>query len=629
MAKKDEDVAVALGEQMKAVSVAEFFKKNRHLLGFDSPVKSMLMVVKEAVDNSLDATEDFAHEIHRKTKQWIFPEIIVDIKKEEHGLAIIPEGSDIPIADLSKTGKNWDVVYFGRKLRASTVESNTKKYNIEGTMITLIDTGAKKPQVFVEDKKANVEERTLKYTVGITDNGPGIVEKNVPNVFGKLLYGSKFHRLRQSRGQQGIGISSAVLYAQQTTGIPATVVSKTEKGKPIMMKLSIADNNEPIIHEQGIASDFPYEHGTRIEVTIEADYQAVGEKSIYEFLRRTSIVNPHAQIMLFAPDKQKFKFPRTADSLPPESKEIKPHPIGLEFGMMQSMLSKTKARNIKGFLTGELSRVSPGIADSVLKKIEMNSGMKPSELGRDDVEKLLRALHKTPLQRPPTDCLSPIGDEALEKSIIKDTKAEFVATISRKPNVYKGRPFLVEAAVAYGGDLPKEGMAEKLRYANKIPLVYDAAGCAITTATQDMNWKLYGVQNVASNGSPVGPYVILVHVASVWVPYTSEGKSAIANYDDIIKEIKLALQDCARKLKVFLSAKYRDKRQAERRSLFEIYVPELSFALEKLTDIKKETIEKELKKVLGKGKTSTEEEEEQASKEKPGKSSGSDAEEGE
>ena len=146
MAKKDEDIAVVLGEKMKAVSVAEFFKKNRHLLGFDSPIKSMLMVVKEAVDNALDATEDFAHEMYKKTKQWQFPEIIVEIKKDEHGLAIIPENSNIPIADISKTGKNWDVVCYGRKLRASSVEGNTKKYNVDGTMITLIDTGAKKPK---------------------------------------------------------------------------------------------------------------------------------------------------------------------------------------------------------------------------------------------------------------------------------------------------------------------------------------------------------------------------------------------------------------------------------------------------------------------------------------------------
>ncbi|MDD5238986.1 MAG: DNA topoisomerase VI subunit B [Candidatus Nanoarchaeia archaeon] len=608
---KEVDIAETLGAQMKAVSVAEFFKKNKHLLGFDSPVKSMLMVVKEAVDNSLDATEDYAYENFRKTKQWAYPEIIVEIRKAEHGLAIIPEGSDIPIADITKTGKTWDVEYFGRKLRASSVEGETKTYNIEGTKVQLTDTGAVKPQVFVNGAKANVEERTLKYQVVVTDNGPGIIEKNLPFAFGKLLYGSKFHRLRQSRGQQGIGISSAVLYAQQTTGLPAVITSKTEKNKAVQIKLTIADNNEPNIHEKTTVQDFPYDHGTIFDATIEADYVATGEKSVYEFLRRTAIVNPHATILFISPEKEKFKFARTANELPLESKEIKPHPHGLEYGMMQGLLEKTNARNIRGFLSGDLSKVSPGIADDVLKKIEMNPNAKPKELGREEIEKLLRGLHKTPLQRPPTDCLSPIGEDALKKSILKDTKAEFVETVSRKPTVYQGRPFLIEIALAYGGGINAEGMAERLRYANKIPLLHDAAGCAITRAIQEMSWKQYGVQNVAQNGIPMGPYVILVHLASVWVPYTSEGKSAIANYDEIIKEIKLALQDCGRKLKSFLSSKNKAQRQAERKSMFEIYVPELAYSLEQVTDEKKEIIEKDLKKILGKDKIDGEDIEEE------------------
>jgi DNA topoisomerase-6 subunit B len=266
------------------------------------------------------------------------------------------------------------------------------------------------------------------------------------------------------------------------------------------------------------------------------------------------------------------------------------------------MLQATQNRTIKGFLSGELSKVSPAIADDILEKVGIPANTKPKDVIHEQIELLLRGLNKAALQRPPTDCLSPIGEESLRKSISADTKAEFIATISRKPSVYKGRPFLVECAIAFGGELPKEGVAEKLRYANKIPLLYDAAGCAITQAIQEMSWKLYGVQNVAQNGMPMGPYVILVHVASVWVPYTSEGKSAIANYDEIIKEIKLALQDCARKLKTFLSARNREKRQSERRSLFEIYVPELAFALQKLTDEKREAVEKELKRILGKGK---------------------------
>ncbi|MCD6547027.1 MAG: DNA topoisomerase VI subunit B [Nanoarchaeota archaeon] len=599
---KEVEIAEKLGERMKAVSVAEFFKKNKHLLGFDNPLKSMLVVVKEAVDNALDATEEYAYELQKKGKEIEFPEIKVEIKKEEHGLVIIPEGSDIPIADLVKTGKrNWDLVLFGKRLRASKVEGNTKEYNVEGRKVKLVFTSAIKPQVYVDGVKASVKERTLKYKVSVTDNGPGIIESKIPNVFGKLLYGSKFHRLRQSRGQQGIGISSAVLYAQQTTGIPARITSKVKtKSKAVVMEISIADNNEPIIHSKEYVDGFDYEHGTKVELVIEADYRESGEKSVYEFIRRTAIVNPHATFILIEPNKRKTVFKRTSNKLPKEPKEIKPHPHGLEFGKLKDMLIATKARTIKSFLVNDLSRVSSQMADNILKKVNIDANKKPAELTRQEIEKLLRALHKAPLQRPSTDCLSPIGENALRKSILADTKAEFVAVVSRKPTVYKGIPFLVEAAIAYGGEIKSEGMAQRLRYANKIPLLYDAAGCATTKAIQEMNWKQYKVQSVAQNGVPMGPYVILIHLASVWVPYTSEGKSAIASYPEIIKEMKLALQDCARKLKSYLGAKIREAIKAQRVSLFEAYMPEFALALSKIIGVKEDEIKKDLVKVLSK-----------------------------
>ncbi|HDQ59665.1 MAG TPA: DNA topoisomerase VI subunit B [Candidatus Woesearchaeota archaeon] len=599
----ESEIAQELGAQMKAVSVAEFFKKNKHLLGFDSPIKSMLMVVKEAVDNSLDATEDYGYGIGKRNSNLVLPEISVEIKKAEHGLAIIPEGWNVPLADLIHGSKErWEIILFGKSVRASRIEGNKKYYKVEENEVVLEDTGAKKPRVFVNDKRADIVDRTLKYKVIVTDNGPGIIQRNIPNVFGKLLYGSKFHRLRQSRGQQGIGISSAVLFAQQTTGVASKVTSRTGPDKPAhYLELSIADNNEPIIHHQGIDDSFKQDHGTRIELLIEAEYVGSGEKSVYEFLRRTSIVNPHAKITFVDPDNKKYVFPCTSAKLPKEPTEIKPHPHGIEFGVMQSMLLTTKAHSLKGFLTNDFTRISGPVADKILKKTRLEE-KKISDLDRNDIENLLRALHKEPLMRPPTDCLSPIGEKALEKSILKDTNAEFVTTVSRRPSVYKGIPFLVEAAVAYGGDIPKEKGAERLRYANKIPLSYDAAGCAITKAIQEVSWKQYGAQSVASNGIPTGPYVILVHIASVWVPYTSEGKSAIASYDDIIKEMKLALQDCGRKLKQFMSAKFKARRQAERRSLFEIYIPELSLSLTKLTGKKEDAIKKELQKIIGKSK---------------------------
>ena len=599
MTVKTYDVAEEMGKRMKSVSVAEFFKKNKHLLGFDNPLKAMLVVIKEAVDNALDATEEHAYELKKKGRAFELPEIKVRIKKEEHGLVILPSGEDIPIADLVKSDGNWYVVLFGEKIRASSIEGDKKTYNVDGRKVDLIFTSAKKPQVYVDEKRAEVEERTLKYKVIITDNGPGIVEKNIPNVFGKLLYGSKFHRLRQSRGQQGIGISSTVLYAQQTTGTPALITSKTEaKEKATQISLSIADQNEPIIHSKEYVDDFEYKHGTRIELVIEADYRRSGSKSVYEFMRRTSIVNPHANFILKEPKKRKITFKRTSKKLPKEPDEIRPHPHGLEFGQLKDLLKVTNQASVKSFLIKDLTRVSNNIAEDILKKINIDTNADPKKLSNSEIEKLLRVLHKSNLQRPPTNCLSPISENALKKSIMGDTNAEFISVSSRRPAVYKGIPFLVEAAIAYGGDIPPTGSAQRLRYANKIPLLYDASGCATTTAIKEMNWKQYKVENVSQSGYPVGPYVILIHLASVWVPYTSEGKSAIANYPDIIKEMRLAVQDCARKLRIYLRAKLKEKRTRKRINLFETYLPEFAGSLAKITDKNEDKIKEKLKNTL-------------------------------
>jgi DNA topoisomerase-6 subunit B len=286
--------------------------------------------------------------------------------------------------------------------------------------------------------------------------------------------------------------------------------------------------------------------------------------------------------------------------LPKEPTEIKPHPHGIELGILMRMLRLTKQRTVRAFLMKEFSRVGAGVADNILGHLKLEN-KKPEELERGEVEALLKALQKAPLQRPPTDCLSPIGEEALEKSVRAETKAEFVVANSRKPTVYRGMPFVIEAVIAYGGEVDLKGQAQRLRFANKIPLLYDAGGCAITQAIQEVDWKRYSVANLTSNNIPIGPYVILVHLASVWVPYTSEGKGAVASYPEIIKEMKLAIQECARKISVYTSGKRRAQIARERRNLFESYIPELAEDLSKLSGEAKTKIVGCLEKTLKKG----------------------------
>ncbi|MBU0962927.1 MAG: DNA topoisomerase VI subunit B, partial [Nanoarchaeota archaeon] len=451
------------------------------------------------------------------------------------------------------------------------------------------------PEILVEIKKLS-EDR---FKVIVEDNGPGILKQNLPNVFGKLLYGSKFHRLRQSRGQQGIGISAVVLYSQLTTGKPIKIISRISEKRPAQyyeLNIDTAKNEPKILKENEV--EWKKSNGTRIEIELEGRYLK-GKQGVDEYVKQVAIVNPHAQINYINPDNEKINFPRATEELPKLAQEIKPHPYGVELGNLISMLSITKARTLQGFFVNDFSRVGPTTAEEICKKAKINKEISPKKITRDLAELLLKSIKETKIMAPSAECLSPIGSELLEKSLRKEFNADFFVTSSRPPEVYRGFPFIIECAIAFGGDLPKDESVKLLRFANRVPLLYQQGGCAITDAFQDTNWKPYGLQQSGSN-MPVGPAIVIVHMSSVWVPFTSEAKEAVAHYPEIIKEMKLALQDCGRKLGIYIRKHVHAAEQREKISLFEKYIPELAVSLAKLTDTKKENINEKLQKLLKK-----------------------------
>ena len=518
--KKAEDFA----KEQKEISVSEFFEKNKHLLGFDNPTKSLLMAVKEAVDNSLDASEEAG----------ILPDITVKIKQ---------------------------------------VDDNT-------------------------------------YIVSVADNGPGIVKENVPRVFGKLLYGSKFHRLLQGRGQQGIGISSVTLYAQLTTGVPTKVWSKVESKKKTYyceLHLNTTKNEPDIIKEDEIEKDVVGEHGVKVEMEIHGRYR----KTVEDYLKQTSVSNPFAKIAYTAPDGTKTIFPRSVNELPKPPKRMKPHPHGMEFGILQRLLQNTSSRTLQSFLTNEFSSVGQQSAKEICKLAKLPEDSKPQELDRAAIDKLIKGMQTAKVQRPPTDCLSPIGSAELEKSLKKEyPNAEFITSITRDPEVYRGFPFLVEVGIVYGlsddpgtkkkkedDDEKKEDTIELIRFANRVPLLYQQSACALTEAVKDVDWRRYNLSQSGGN-LPSGPMKLVVHICSVWVPFMSESKEAVAGYPEIIKETKLAIQDAGRKLSSYLSGKRRAGEQKRRMQMFDRYAGEVSDAIAILTGKNDKDIEKKLKALV-------------------------------
>ena len=439
------------------------------------------------------------------------------------------------------------------------------------------------PHVYV--RVLQVSETRFKLT--IRDNGPGIVRAQIENIFGKLLYGSKFHRLKMSRGQQGIGISAAGMYGLMTTGKPVIIISKTGKKKAaheVVLKMDTSKNRPTVISDEEHPEDdnlFEDGHGTQVTIELEGKYQK-GRQSIDEYLEQTAIANPHAKITYVTPANETIVFPRAIEELPEEPKEIKPHPKGIELGTLIQMLERTDQRQLGGFLTKDFCRVGATKAREIAKGAGLTGQSWVKTIGHSEAEKLYDSIQKTRIIAPNTDCLVPIGSKALLAGLLKEVKAEFFAASTRPPNVYRGNPFQIEVAIGYGGGLGRDDSAKVLRFANRVPLLYSQSSCCSFKAVAETSWKNYGLTQ-PRNAIPSGPLVVMVHMVSVWVPFTSESKEAIADYDEIRKEMKLALQECGRKLGTYLRRRKRMARESERRSVFERYIGEISRCCNSLT----------------------------------------------
>ena len=455
-----------------------------------------------------------------------------------------------------------------------------------------------------------------KFTIIVRDNGPGIVEKQIPNIFAKLLYGSKFHSLKMSRGQQGIGISAAGMYGLMTTGEPVQIISRTDKRKKAAhfhVQIDTSKNKPMVVLDEDC--DFELPTGTQVIITLEGKYQK-GKQSVDEYIAQTAMANPHTAIIYNAPDGQTYTYERQTKQLPFIPVEIKPHPYGVELGMFYQMARESTAKHLSAFLHNDFSRVSSNMAGEMCKKAKLSKNMRPAAMTLKEAEALHTIINETKIMAPPVNCIGPIGEKELEQGLKRTIEAEFYASCTRKPTVYRGNPFLIEAAIAYGfkieqdnsndngDDEDKQVQMELKRLANRVPLLYQQGACAIHKAVVEINWRNYSLSQ-SKGALPMGPIVLMVHIASVWVPFTSESKEAIAHYPEIIKEIKLAVQECGRKLGMHLRRQNRIKQEMAKRGYIETYLPYIGEALQEILSLKNEqvkTILIRLKDVLEKSR---------------------------
>jgi len=447
----------------------------------------------------------------------------------------------------------------------------------------------------------------IKFVLMVRDNGPGIVKQQIPNIFARLLYGSKFHSLRMSRGQQGIGISAAGMYGLLTTGEPVQIVSRTTPKKNAHhyhVQIDTTRNMPEVVLDE--ECDFELATGTKVTMTLEGKYQK-GRQSVDEYIAQTAMANPHAEIIYQAPDGNSYEYQRQTKEMPIPPREIKPHPYGVELGLLYKMARHSSTKQLSAFLQNEFSRVSLRVANEICEKAKLRKTLRPSKIALKQVETLHAAINETRIMAPSTDCISPIGLEQMEKGLKRIVDANFYTACSRSPAVYRGNPFLIEAALAYGdktgggnGEPKEEPLMRLVRIANRVPLLYQQSACAIYKSVLEVNWRSYGLSQ--SRGAlPTGPVTLMVHMASVWVPFTSESKEAIAHYPEIIREIQLAVQDCGRKLAMYLRKKKRVQQEMDKRRYIETYIPYIGEALQDILILKQkqvDTVVSRLKHVL-------------------------------
>jgi DNA topoisomerase-6 subunit B len=398
------------------------------------------------------------------------------------------------------------------------------------------------------------------------------------------------------------------MYGQLTTGKPMRITSRTGAGKPahyLEIHIDTAKNEPQIVREEDREWDSP--RGTRVEFELEAKFQR-GRQSVDEYLQQTAVANPHARIVYLAPDGQNMEFPRASKEFPAQPREIKPHPYGIELGALMHVLRTTRSRNVSGCLAADFSRVSPRSARAICEKAGIDPKGRPSRIAAQEAERLYQAIQATKLMNPPTDCLTPIGEVALVAGLQKEFKADFYTAVTRSPAVYRGNPFVVEAALAWGGELPGEELARVLRFANRVPLLYQQGSCSIWESVLETGWKNYHVEQ-SKGAPPSGPLVITVHFASVWVPFTSESKEAIASYPEVVKETKLALQECGRRLSVFLSKRRRAIEEERKKSYITKYIPHIGIGLREILGFpekEEQKVVKQLTNILEKSRGSAE-----------------------
>jgi len=459
--------------------------------------------------------------------------------------------------------------------------------------------------ILIKRKGKGASKNTDLVLIEVEDNGPGIEPELLPKVFGEYLASSKFGRGQCTRGQQGIGISAAVTWAQLTNAKGVRVISKTSRMRKAFEALIDVDikGNKGLIREKDTI-DWDKTHGVKVSFEIDGRVQLNGDGGLITYLEGTILVNPHLSMRYKLMDNDWVEVKRVTEENPEIPAATLPHPHTMKLGEFITHARLFGNISLKSFLKTGFSRVNDQ-AIGLLKKAGIKAKIldtSVNKLSEADFKKAFQVIQDAEIQSPSTKSVLTVGEEALAKSIHRLGEVDFFSVVARKPKICDFKPVVVEVALArFIQRGSEEDQIQVLRFANRVPLQFDKSACAITRAIETVNWKSYGL-NQPKDSVPYGPYVFAISIVSPFIKFKNASKETIDSSEELVEEIRLALMQAGQKLSRHIKKEMREA-DLERKMLhIEKFGPILIDGLARITGAGQNRVKKAkigLEKILG------------------------------
>ncbi|CAD5323666.1 unnamed protein product [Arabidopsis thaliana] len=549
--------------KLKQKSPAEFFAENKNIAGFDNPGKSLYTTVRELVENALDSAESISE----------LPEVEVTIEE----IVKSKFNSMIGLIDRERVDTQLYDDYETEKARGKRLAKEARASEIQAKNLA---SGKKNKEPGVS-KVLKARGEASYYKVTCKDNGKGMPHDDIPNMFGRVLSGTKYG-LKQTRGKFGLGAKMALIWSKMSTGLPIEISSSMKSQNYVTFcRLDIdIHRNIPHIHLHEKKGNKEKWHGAEIQVVIEGNWTTYRSK-ILHYMRQMAVITPYAQFLFRfiseTPEKNvTIKFTRRTDVMPPIPIETKHHPSSVDLLLIKRLITDTSKKTLLQFLQNEFVNINKTLAARLIGEMGPDFGpsMAVKSVTSQQMVRIHQLFRQAKFDDPSGDCLSPAGEYNLRLGIIKELHPDMVATYSGSAQVFEGHPFIVEAGVSLGGRDVKQGI-NIFRFANRIPLLFEQGADVVTrTALKRINWNSYKINQTQDK---IGVFVSIV---STKIPFKGTGKEYIGDdISEIATAVKSAIQQCCIQLKSKIVKRLQAREQQERKRSLSRYIPDATGAV--------------------------------------------------